>query len=398
MSTKIFIPLLLLFHLELPAQMKAEEATNKGLTFFKQFTVDQYTFNRGISAIEVSDGYVLTGYVSGHDSGSGEDIVVLKTTTSGDLLWSKVIRHMGTDNGWAVRQTEDQGLILVGSTNSLGSGGMDVYLVRMDDLGNVIWTKTYGGPRDEFGWDVRLTRDKGFIIAAQTDSFGAGEIDAYLIKVNSNGESEWSKTFGGEKTDRIFSVRQAQDGGFAAAGITYSFTSVSPQDRDGYVLKTDAFGNEEWSKTIGKDKYDVAHSIALTDDNGYILTGYGESYSQSGARDVYLIKLDKAGMIQWIKSHGDRSDNRGLSGVQTRDGGYVSVGITDLNRDIYLVKTDGVGEKLWTKTFGDSNRVEFGYAVVEASDGGLLIVGHSENPADGIFRILLIKTNKDGEL
>lgn len=268
--------------------------------------------SRGVTVEQTQDGgYILTGYTTDGEYG-GEDVLLIKTNSMGETTWRKTFGGAGKDNGWAVRQTDDGGYIIAGFTNSFGSGDMDIYLIRTDDKGEVIWTKTFGEEGEEFGWDVRITKDNEFIIAAQTTSIGEGEIDAYLLKVDKDGKEVWSHPYGGNQIDRIFSVQQTPDGGYVAAGITYSFTSVSPDDRDGYLLKTDSLGKLEWEKTFGKDLYDVAHSIALTQDTGYIITGYGESFAIAGSRDVYLIKTDGKGQEQWVKTYGESGEERGI--------------------------------------------------------------------------------------
>lgn len=229
--------------------------------------------SRGVTVEQTIDGgYILTGLTTDGAHG-GEDVFLIKTNSKGEVLWKKTFGGPGNDNGWAVRQVADGGYIIAGFTDSFGNGDMDIYLIRTDSKGEAIWSKTFGGEGDEYGWDVRITNDNEFIIAAQTNSIGEGEADAYLLKVDEDGNEKWSKTYGGTKDDRIFSVQQTPDGGYVAAGITYNYTSVGPDDRDGYLLKTDASGNEEWYKTFGKDLYDVAHSVTLTNDKGYIIYG-----------------------------------------------------------------------------------------------------------------------------
>jgi len=216
------------------------------------------------------------------------------------------------------------------------------------------------------------------------------------IKVDAEGNEKWSKTYGGNKIDCIFSVQQTQDGGYIAAGITYSYSSIDSKDRDGYLLKTDASGEQEWFKTFGEDAYDVGHSVALTNDSGYLVTGYGESYAIYGKKDVYLIKTDVGGRIQWTKVYGGSEEERGIKGLQTKDGGYIAIGFTETNRDVYLVKTNSIGDALWTRTFGDRDKMDFGYTVRETKDGGYILIGHTEssNGIDG--DILLIKTDSEG--
>jgi hypothetical protein len=253
-------------------------------------------FDRGVTVEELRQGggYIITGYTTSRGAGD-EDVLLVLTELSGDTIWTKVFGGRGKNNGWAVRQTNDGGYIITGYTNSFGAGGMDVYLIRTDAGGDTLWTKTFGGERDEFGWDIRKTADGGFIVAAQTSSLGNGELDAYLIKTDLDGNEEWAKSYGGDKVDRIFSVRQTPDGGYVAVGITYSFGAG---DQDAYLLKVDASGEQEWFKTFGGAAYDVGHSVALTKDNGYLITGYGQSFSKYGKRDVYLIKTDATGQEQ----------------------------------------------------------------------------------------------------
>lgn len=364
-------------------------------TFIKYFNLNESQTNRGVTVEPITGGFILTGLTSGGDNG-GEDVFLMKVSETGKMLWSKTYGGSGNDHGWAVRQTEDEGYVIVGFTDSFGAGALDVYLIKTDAEGNELWSKTFGGSGEEYGWDVRTTSDNGFIIAAQTNSMGNGEIDAWLIKTDSEGNEEWSKTYGGDKVDRIFSVQQANDGGYAAAGITYSYASVSPDDRDGYILKVDASGEEEWYKVIGEDGYDVAHSIAPTSDGGSLVTGYGGSYSVGGGTDVYLIKINKKGKNKWTKALGESVNERGIKGIQTTDNGFVAIGFTDNNWDLLLARTNDEGEEVWTRTFGDEQHVEFGYTVKETRDRGFILIGHRENLATKKSEILLIKTDQEG--
>lgn len=375
-------------------QNKSPKEKPEQTTFIKY--IGDTGINRGVTVEELSGGgYILTGYTT--EGGAGqEDVFLIKTNAQGETLWRKTYGGKGSDNGWAVRQTDDKGFIIAGYTNSFGSGDMDIYLLKTDVKGNTLWTKTFGGAGDEYGWDVRITKDEGFIIAAQTSSVGNGEIDAYLLKVDKEGNEEWSQTYGGDKIDRIFSVQQTPDRGYAAAGITYSYTSVNSSDRDGYILKTDASGKQEWYKTFGKDAYDVGHSIALTDDGGLFITGYGESFATGGYRDVYLVKTDAEGENQWMKFYGGIGEERGIKGHQTRDGGYVAIGFTGQYRDVYLIKTNSTGDTLWTRTYGSQDKVDFGYTVRETRDNGFILIGHSEPFSREKSDILLIKTNSEG--
>ncbi len=397
-KTQKNILLISLFFCSINVDAQKKISSNKidQISFIKHIGIGSKGIDRGVTVEEIAGGgYILTGYTNGNKAG-GEDVFLIKTNSAGDTIWSKTFGGIGKDNGWAVRQTNDRGYIIVGFTDSFGAGGMDVYLIKTDSIGEAIWTKTYGGPGDEFGWDIRTCSDNGFIIAAQTSSFGRGEIDAYLIKIDIDGNKKWSKTYGGVQTDRIFSVQQTQDGGYVATGITYSYTNIGPGDRDGYLLKTNASGELEWFKTFGEDAYDVGHSVSLTKDGGYLVTGYGESYAVFGKRDVYLIKIDFNGKIEWTKVYGGNESERGIKGEQTKDGGYIAIGFTDKDWDVYLIKTNNKGDTLWTRTFGTKDKIDFGYTVKETNDGGYILIGHKESFDGEDGDILLIKTDREG--
>lgn len=368
-------------------------------TFLKHVKIA--TMDRGVTVEEARDsGFIITGYTT-VDSSRHEDVLLVRADARGDTLWTKTFGGNQTDNGWAVRHTADGGYIITGYTASFGAGGMDIYLLRMDISGDTLWTKTFGGPGDEFGWDIRRTTDNGFIIAAQTSSSGNGEVDAYLVKINEDGNEVWANTYGGDKVDRIFSVRQTPDGGYVAAGITYSF---GEGDREAYLLKTTPSGEMEWFKTFGGPAYDVGHAIALTDDGGYLITGYGESHATHGKRDVYLIKTDGDGTLQWLKTHGSSENERAMKGLQTKDGGYIAIGFMQKPRpdrwdwDAYLIKTDATGDTLWTRTYGDDRHHETGYTVQETGDGGYILTGQAQSLDDGDTALLLIKTDHEGNL
>jgi hypothetical protein len=371
-------------------------AQNNPITFYK--TISDNGQSRGVTVEETTDGgFILTGVTSDGDYG-GDDILLIKTDRTGRTLWTKTFGTSRNDYGWAVRQTKDSSYVIAGYSDGIGNGGMDIYLMKTDNNGNLLWSNSYGGDKDDYGWDIRLTADGGYVIAGQTESQGNGEIDACLLKVDPSGNQQWFKTYGGEKVDRIFSVQETKDGGFITAGITYSYESVSANDRDGYYLKTDALGNQEWFKVIGGDQYDVLHEVDRTDDQGFFFTGYGESYAESGYRDVYLFKTDQNGEKQWLKAVGTIGEERGIKGIQTSDGGYAVVGITSDNRNLYLVKSDKEGNVSWTKSIGNENEVEFGYTIRETQDGGFILTGHTENINDRKRSVILIKTDSEGKI
>ena len=247
----------------------------------------------------------------------------------------------------------------------------------------IAWSKTFGGPGEEYGFSVQQTSEAGYIIAGYTDSYGAGGRDAWLIKTDSSGDLSWNKTFGGSGTDRGSSVRQTSDGGYIIAGYTYSYGAGSS---DVWLIKADSSGNMAWNQTFGGSGRDYAYSVQQTTDGGYIITGYTNSYGADEG-DVWLIKADSSGNAAWNQTFGGSEYDTAYSVQQTTDGGYIITGYTNSygagTSDVWLIKTDSSGNEMWNQTFGGS-RADYGSSVQQTSDGGYIIAGwaHSYGAAD----------------
>jgi uncharacterized delta-60 repeat protein len=192
------------------------------------------------SVQQTSDGgYIVAGLTTSFGAGGG-DAFLIKTDANGDIIWGKT--YGGTDWDWAysVQQTSDGGYIVAGYTESFGAGGYDFFLIKTDANGNVIWAKTYGGTNYDYAHSVQQTSDGGYIVAGLTTSFGAGDRDIFLIKTDANGDIIWAKTYGGTYWDEVSSVQQTSDGGYIVAGYTTSFGAGG---WDIFLIKTDANGN-----------------------------------------------------------------------------------------------------------------------------------------------------------
>ena len=182
---------------------------------------------------------------------------------------------------------------------------------------------TYGGAGSDFGYSVVQTRDGGYAVAGYTDSFGAGDSDFYLLKIYPNGDLEWSKTYGGAGDDFGLSMVQTIDGGYALVGSTDSFGAGSS---DVYLVKFDSSGNVEWDETFGGTDTDLCYSVIQTSDGGYTMVGATFSFS-AGYYDYYLVKVNSEGRMQWQGTYGlPSADEFGYSVIQTSDGGYAVAG------------------------------------------------------------------------
>jgi hypothetical protein len=342
----------------------------------------------GYSVQQTRDGgYIIVGETESYGAGG---VYLIKVDANGNMQWSKTFGGSVGEWGSSVQQTSDGGYIIVGWTTSFGAGWADVYLIKVDANGNMQWSKTFGGPEDEWGFSVQQTSDGGYIIVGSTVSFGAGWADVYLIKVDANGNRQWSKTFGGGSWDVGYSVQQTSDGGYIIVGETKSFGAG---EADVYLIKVDANGNMQWSKTFGGRGDDWGYSVQQTRDGGYIIVGGTMSFG-AGEADVYLIKVDANGNRQWSKTFGGPEDEWGYSVQQTSDGGYIIVGFTESFgagwSDVYLIKVDANGNMQWSKTFGGPEN-EWGYSVQQTRDGGYIIVGFTGSFGAGGKDVYLIK-------
>jgi hypothetical protein len=339
-------------------------------------------------------GFILLGFTKSFGAGDN-DIYLIKTNANGDTLWTKVFGGPNTDQGKEVQQTADGGYIIAGLTNSFGAGDVDAYIIRTDSSGDTLWTKTFGGPVMDFGYSVKELTTGEFIIAGESVSFGAGTGDAYLIKLTSTGDTVWTKTYGGTNLDWANSVVECFDGGYMMAGATMSF---SFGDRDFYLVRTDSSGSMLWSKSLGAFNTDIAFAAEQTADSGFIIVGNTKSFG-AGATDVYLVKTNSTGDTMWSRTYGGSSFDYGTSVQPTADGGYIVAGYTQSffasGSDVYLIKTDSTGAVAWSRTYSGTN-ADLGFAVLQAADGNYVISGQTASYGAGFYDIYFIKENSVG--
>ena len=298
--------------------------------------------NYAYSVQQTSDGgYIVAGSTRSFIMGN-EDVLLIKTDANGNVQWAKTYGGTGHDVAFSVQQTSDGGYIVAGFTGSFGAGSYDFFLIKTDANGNIIWAKTYGGTSADYAHSVQQTSDGGYIVAGETWSFGAGGYDIFLIKTDVSGNIIWAKTYGGTYVEQAYSVQQTSDGEYIVVGFTYSFGAGN---QDVFLIKTDANGNIIWAKTYGGTDEDAALSFQQTSDGGYIVAGYTHSFG--AGVDIFLIKTDANGNIIWAKTYGGTDEDYAFSVQQTSDGGYIVAGSTRSfgtgSDDIFFIKTDANG-------------------------------------------------------
>jgi len=355
-------------------------------------------FDYGNCVRQTTDGgYIIAGSTESFGADSS-DVYLIKTNSYGDTLWTKTYGGVNVDDGSSATQTSDGGYIIGGTTNSFGAGNKDIFLTKTDSTGNLIWSKTFGGSADEyFGANIyggesclNQTSDGGYVIAGTTESFGAGSSDIYLIKTNALGDTLWTKTFGGVDEEFGYAVQQTTDGGYIISGSTLSFISFF---RQVFLLKTDSTGTLTWTQSIGVAYGEEGFSVQQTTDGGYVVAGYISGFT--GGRIICLFRFDSNGNVLWVNSYG------GIEGDcvrQTADGGFIICGLTSgssLN-DIALIKTDGTGAVQWSKSFGGPTYFDGSLSVRQTTDNGFIIAGETQSFGEGNGDVYLIKTDSLG--
>ena len=339
-------------------------------------------------------GFLLTGYtysndsqVTGNHASSGyADYWIVKTDSLGNIEWQKCLGGTNDDQAFSGVQTFDGGYIIAGNSKSndgdvTGShGGADYWVVKLDAVGTMQWQKAYGGGGDDFAYSIEQTFDSGFVVAGRTGS-GDGDVtnnngfeDYWIVKIDSIGNIEWQKSYGGTQNDGAYSIKQTTDSGYVVAGSAASNDSDvtgSNGGEDYWILKLTPVGDMQWQKTFGGSSQEKCHSIRQTVDGGYILGGYsssnnGDVTSNYGYDDYWLVKITSSGNLEWQKNFGGSGEDYGRGVIQTLDGGFemiaeITSGDLDAScnqhlgtAEYFLVKTNNNGVLEWQKCMGGS--------------------------------------------
>lgn len=295
----------------------------------------------------------------------------------GQISFQKI--YSGMESEWAGQAIEcfDGGYAILGTTRSFGAGYDDICLSRTDINGDLLWAKTYGETLGDLSSSFEQTPDGGFILVGYTNNFGGmGPGDLYVLRVNENGDEIWSKVFHGDQGEQPMSVKLAPEGGFMIAGHTRSF---GQGNKDYFLLELDEAGNINWSKTYGKADIDDLYSLEKTADGGYIMCGGSGDFDPTGS-NVNLIKTDAAGDTLWTKAYRNESPaSIGFSAKQTADGGYIigAYAGEGFTSDYYVIRTNEVGDTLWTKTYTPTTCDDWCRSIRETEDGGFIMSGYS---------------------
>jgi len=396
-------------------------------------------------------GYIVAGSTTSSQNGDvtgvnhgGLDFWIIKLDASGNKTWDKVLGGSGDEEPASIRQTTDGGYIISGySTSSqngdvtgINHGSYDVWIVKLDATGNITWNKLMGSVNSEGAQKGAIiqTADGGYIAVTNSISLSTtgnptpggditgdyrGGYDAWIVKLDADGNKTWDRLFGGDLTDILTSVEQLADGTYIFAGqsnshgqtgdITSGFNMLGMNPKpDAFMVRLDANGNKLWDKRYGSYGFDVAADIHGTADGGFIVAcsvyaadvfGSGDVTgplhgSGLGDGDAWVIKLDSDGNLIWNKLLGGSGYESSSSVQQTSDGGYTMLGNSNSSQnadvtaishgvqDIWLVKLNATGTKLWDNLLGGS-AAEITGNLIKTSDGGYALSGTSYSSQSG---------------
>ncbi|MBP8132456.1 MAG: PKD domain-containing protein [Candidatus Hydrogenedentes bacterium] len=299
------------------------------------------------------------------------------------------------DRAYALFATPGAGFVLAGETQSFGAGERDMYLIHAGPDGNLLWSRTFGGAGDDFANACTVLTDGGFVLAGGKTT-GEGDLDLYVVRTDSSGNRVWDRTYGGEADDAAGALTATSDGGLFIAGTTQAEAGANP---DLLLVRTDPEGGVVWSRVIGGDGLEQVNAAIETAGGGFALAGATTTDSM-GARDALLLWIDASGSDFWTRTFGGTLDDTFRDLLQTENGGYLLTGgsgsFGEGLVDAYVVATDAAGGEIWSRTYGGPG-IDQANAVIPASDGTYLIAGHTASFGAGAYDAFLLKTSLTGE-
>lgn len=354
-------------------------------------------FDAGSSVIEASDGtYVVTGFTGASNIflpfdtfSSTADLVLTKIDAAGSQLWSRTFGGPDGDRGNSVIEAANGDYVVCGQTDD------NVWVIRTDSSGNTIWNRTFAGPyyQVDSGYSIIETSDGTLVLTAVTQRTHplTGQGDVWVIKLDAGGNLLWNAVFGGSYYDSGQSIVETSDGDYVLAGYTQA---ESVGSTSAWVIKVDKDGNKIWDKVLSGTY--VAYSIVQASDGTLVLTG--SASNGSGGTDVLVTRLDSNGNELWRRTYDKCKYDCGYSIMETTDRGFVLTGYCNSSSsgsnysgsDVWVIRLDGNGSIVWDRTFGGPG-VDVGYSVIQASDGSYVLTGMTTPEGSGSSNVWVIR-------
>jgi len=361
------------------------------------------------------------------------------------ITWDKTYNNEAVDRAWSIKQTNENGYIVACSSSKGISDTTNIWIVKLNEYGDTIWTKTYSpsvsqGPRsiietnegnyvisgykspsvnyfdfliyafkidsvgnirwefeypggNQLGWDIVETYDGGYVILGINVALIANEI--FLIKLNQNGQMVWDKTYLFPSSPNLmYEIDETQDSGFILVGERHCNSGY----QDIWLMKTDQHGDSTWTKSIDYDGHDYGHSIKQLADGNYILsaTGGADNY---GRNELLTYKLDQTGDIIWDRSYSGGVKYSYTTIISTIDDGFLTAGHIWQpigSRGIFVFKQNSVGDSIWTRIF-DRGASSYAFDALQTNDSGYIVCGKVSHDGAGWNQdALILKLNENG--
>ena len=350
---------------------------NRATAQIWEFSFGGQSEDYGEALVQTKDqGFLLVGYGQDAFIGDGDqDVLVVRTDIDGDEVWTKYLDEGFVEEGFDVVATGDGSFTIAGNIQATQVSSIDAYLLRIDGNGNILWSNSFGGSQKDQAFGLTLTSDGGYLLVGRSNSFNDGtHDDIYLVKTDADGNFVWEKTFGGEGDDDGRAVVEVADG-YVLVGTTIE---PSTNKADIILLKTDLDGNELWSEQFGTpnpDTYEEGQDLIATNDGNFLMTGH------SDFKSVLVIKADSDGMEIWRNSLADTLVGAIGQGLTESNDAYAVTGIVELtpsNADIYIGVLDkSTGFELWSATYGKVDYIDWGRSIIPRVNGGYAITGYN---------------------
>ncbi|HRH65389.1 MAG TPA: T9SS type A sorting domain-containing protein [Bacteroidia bacterium] len=360
---------------------------------------------RGQALFQTLDGgYLYNGATLSYGSGSADGFFV-KTNSQGLLEWAKAYGTVSFDNSEFAIQAHDGSLLGVGRTFYPSGLASDVLLFKTDSSGNLLWSKTYGGGSNEGVAYMIETGDHGYALVGATQSTGAGSDDILFIRTDENGDTLFTRTYGTVESEVGIAIQEAPDGSFVICGKQTIIAGGLPF-ADAVLMRTDASGNLVWANLYGDTLWEELESVRIAADGDLVSCGSITSFG-AGKYDILCMRTDSLGNVDWAKTYGGAETDASYGVLANADDTYTLSGYTnslgyghevrgDDSTNIFLMKINSLGDTLWTRTYGDGLQDE-AYRNSAASDGGYLVSGFTTNYAfQDSAQMILIKTDSLG--
>ncbi|MBU1937185.1 T9SS type A sorting domain-containing protein [bacterium] len=330
-------------------------------------------------------GYIVAGYTS---IPTGTAALLIRLDSLGDTVWTRSYREEGAAMAMCVYEMPDGGFILSGVGYN-EHGTWDVMGARTDASGNIMWLTTVEG-YSHWGYSTYPTVDGGSVVAS---GYGISQVpDIRLIKFDADGDTVWTRYYGGPSTDIVREVQQTTDRGYILAG---SIRNDFVTGLDLYLVRTDENGDTLWTRTYGGIEYEWGYSMDQCLDGGFVITGQLEH--STGPLDLIIVKTDSLGYLEWTKIYDDPFVY-GSSIEQTVDSGFVICGYASTSEpgggDVFLLKLDANGDSLWARIYGGID-ADVGRAVRQTTDQGYVIAGHTQSFGYPDYNVYVVKTGPD---